>query len=131
MHTLSIEHVHTYQTYSSANAHSQLSMCTGYKNKRFMFVFVTQKCVFVTQIIVFVTQKKNSFCNPKKKKIGLQKGTGYKKEHFWVTKKNVTKATAATTQFSFLCKEATKATTASSPFLQAMHMAREKNLEEN
>ena len=46
-----------------------------------MFGFVTQNFVFVTQIIVFVTQKK---------KIGLQKGTGYKKERFWVTKKNVT-----------------------------------------
>jgi hypothetical protein len=46
-----------------------------------MFVFVTQKFVFVTQIVVFVTQKI---------KVGLQKGTGYKKERFWVTKKNVT-----------------------------------------
>ena len=46
----------------------------GYKNKHFLFIFVSNP--------------NNYFCNPKKK-VGFQKGTGDKKEHVWVTKKNV------------------------------------------
>jgi len=63
MCTLAVEHVH------------------GLQQQTFYVRFCNPKVCFCNP--------NNCFCNPKKK-VGLQKGTGYKKERFWVTKKNVT-----------------------------------------
>ena len=65
--TLSVEHVHGLQ---------KQTFCVRFCNPKVRFCNPNKKK------ILFVTQKKN--------KKRLQKGTGYKKERFWVTKKNVT-----------------------------------------